>query len=87
MEPGTCANGVPATQAIWLLIAVIMLPPILMLVLSLTVNYPVVRCFNIITAVLSILFNLVGLANNGAYDNFLIAVSIIFNALTIWSAC
>jgi hypothetical protein len=31
-------------------------------------------------------FNILGLPYPGAYDNFLIAVSFVFNALTIWYA-
>jgi hypothetical protein len=31
-------------------------------------------------------FNLVGLPYRGAYDNFLIVVSLIFNSATIWYA-
>ena len=37
-------------------------------------------------AVIVVIFNLAGLPYKGWYDNFLIGVSFIFNALTIWFA-
>ena len=42
VEPGKL-NGAPASQGMYLFIAVIMLVPILMVVLSLIVPYPVIR--------------------------------------------
>jgi hypothetical protein len=86
VEPGKLARGFQATQASWLLIAVIMLIPIVMVVLTLTMTYPAIRWANIIVAILIVIFNLFGLPYKGAYDNFLIVVSFVFNALTIWYA-
>ncbi len=86
VEPGKFTGGVPATQGMWLLIAVIMLVPIVMIVLTLTLPYPAIRWINIIVAIIVIIFNLLGLPYKGAYDNFLIGVSFVFNALTIWYA-
>ena len=85
-EPGKIGKGFPATQGMWLLIAVIMLTPIVMVVLTLTLKYPAVRWTNIVVAVLLVVFNLLGLPYKGAYDNFLIVVSFGFNALTVWYA-
>jgi hypothetical protein len=85
LETGTI-QGTEMTQALWLLIAAIMLVPILMVVLTLILPYPVIRWVNIIVAILVIIFNLVGLPYPGMYDNFLIAVSFVFNGLTIWYA-
>lgn len=79
-------NGQPATQWMWMLIAVIMLAPIMMVVLSLMLSYPVNRWVNIIVAILVVVFNLTSLPYPSAYDNFLIAVSFVFNALIIWNA-
>lgn len=76
--------GQPATQWMWLLAAIVMLIPILMLFLSLTLNRPVNRWVNIIAAAFLILFNLAGLPYPSLYDNFLIVVGFGFNALTIW---
>jgi hypothetical protein len=78
--------GTQPTQAMWLLVAAIMLIPIVMVVLTLTVKYPAIRWANIIVAILIVVFNLFGLPYKGAYDNFLIIVSFVFNALTVWYA-
>jgi hypothetical protein len=86
MKPGTFAGGMQATLGMWLLIAVIMLIPIAMLVMTLTLNHPAIRWLNIVVPVLVILFNIAGLPYKGAYDNFSIAVSFVFNTLTIWYA-
>jgi hypothetical protein len=45
-----------------------------------------VRWLNIITAIFLIVFNIAGLPYPGAYDNLLILVSLVFNALTAWYA-
>ena len=84
-EPGKMMGTEP-TQGMWLFIAAIMLVPIVMLVLTLTVPYPAIRWVNIVVAVIVVIFNLVGLPYKGTYDNFLIGVSFVFNALTIWYA-
>jgi hypothetical protein len=86
VEPGMLREGVPATQGMLLFIAAIMLVPIVMVVLTLTVKYPAIRWVNIIVAIVVVVFNLVGLPYKGAYDNFLIIVSFVFNALTVWYA-
>ena len=57
-----------------------------MVVLTLSVPYPAVQWLNIVAAVAAIVFNLAGLPYKGAYDNFLIVVSFVFNALTVWYA-
>ena len=75
------------TQAMWLGIAVLMLIPILMVPLSLVLPQPVNRWANIIVAVFFFLFNLVGLPTYpSAYDKFLLAVSLGFNVMTVWTA-
>ena len=79
-------GGKAASQGMWLGIAVIMLIPIIMVVLSLTLPYPAIRWVSIVVSVLVVGFNLVGLPYVGWYDNFLIIVSIVFNALIAWYA-
>ena len=86
VEPGKFRDDMQGTQGMWLFIAAIMLVPIVMLVLTLTLPYPAIRWVNIVVAILVIIFNIAGLPYKGAYDNFLIAVSFVFNALTIWYA-
>ena len=79
-------GGREASQRMWLGIAVIMLIPIIMVVLSLTLPYPAIGWISIVVAVLVVVFNLFGLPYAGMYDNFLIIVSFVFNALTAWYA-
>lgn len=78
--------GRQVTGGVWFGIAVIMLIPIAMIVLTLTLPYPGIRWVNIAVAVFFVLFNLLGLPYPSAYDNFLIVVSFVVNALTIWYA-
>jgi hypothetical protein len=79
-------GGRKASQGMWLGIAVIMLIPIIMVVLSLVLPYPAIGWVNIVVAVLVVVFNVFGLPYKGLYDNFLIIVSFGFNALTVWFA-
>ena len=85
MTPGELGGRTPS-QGMWLGIAAIMLIPIFMVVLSLTLPYPAVGWVNIVVAVLVVVFNLFGLPYPGLYDNFLIIVSFVFNALIVWNA-
>ncbi len=84
-EPGKMA-GRPVTQSMWVIAALVMLVPIVMLVLTLTVDHVLIRWLNIITAGFLVVFNIAGLPYKGAYDNLLIGVSFVFNAMTIWYA-
>jgi hypothetical protein len=52
----------------------------------LTLPYPAIRWTSIVVAALVLVFNVFGLPYPGAYDNFLIVVSLGVNALTIWYA-
>jgi hypothetical protein len=71
----------------WFGIAVLMLTPIVILVLNLTLVYPAIRWVNIIMAVFWFIFNLTSLNTYpSAYDKFLLAVSLVFNVLTVWYA-
>lgn len=75
------------TQPMWLFIALLMVLPIVMVVLSVTLPYPANRWVNIIMAGFFFIFNLIGLPTYpSAYDRFLLAVSLVFNALTVWYA-
>ena len=80
-------SGVQATQGMWLGMAALMLIPILMVVLTLVLPQPVNRWANIIIAVGFFLFNAVGLPTYPSlYDKFLLAVSLGFNVMTVWTA-
>jgi hypothetical protein len=75
------------TQGMWMGIAVLMLIPIVMVVLSMTMPQPINRWVNIIIASFFFLFNLVSLPTyQSLYDKFLLAVSLGFNGVTIWYA-
>jgi hypothetical protein len=80
-------DGVRFTQGMAFGIAVLMVTPILMVVLSLVLPDNINRWANIIAAALWFLFNLVGLPGYaGHYDRFLLIVSMVFNLVTIWVA-
>ncbi len=77
----------PSTGSMWLIAAVLMLIPILMVVLSLALPQPINRWANILVAVGFILFNLIGLPTYpSAYDRFLLIVSMVLNGVTVWTA-
>jgi hypothetical protein len=59
-EPGKIEDMEP-TQAMWLGIAIFMLIPIVMVVLSLTLHYPMIRWVSIGAAIVLFVFNLVAL--------------------------
>ena len=80
-------GGKQVTQVMWLGIAILMLIPIVMVFLSLTLQYPVNRWANIIVAIFLFGFNLIGLPGYpSAFDKFLIIVGLGFNVLTVWHA-
>jgi hypothetical protein len=80
-------GGMQISQNLLLGMAVLMVIPILMVFLSLTLNYPVNRWANIILALFFFGFNLIGFPNYpSAYDKFLIIVGLGFNVLTVWYA-
>jgi hypothetical protein len=88
VKPGEIL-GVQPTQGVWLFIAALMLIPIVMVVLTLTLKYPAIRWANIIAAIFWVVFNIFGMLGEGypgAYDYFLLIVSFVFNAMTVWYA-
>ena len=80
-------GGMQSTQGLYLIVTMILVIPIVMVLLSLTLKYPVNRWANIIVAILLFGFNLIGLPTYpSAYDRFLILVGLVFNVLTVWYA-
>lgn len=80
-------EGKKITQKLMMGIAILMLIPIVMLLLTLTLALPANRWANIIAAIGLFVFNLIGLPTYpGAYDKFLIIVGLGFNVLTVWYA-
>jgi hypothetical protein len=74
------------TQGMWLGIAILMMIPIVMVVLSLTTSYPLNRWTNIIVAIFWFGFNLLSLKGYSTPAKFLLIVSMGFNLLTVWNA-
>jgi hypothetical protein len=71
------------TQAMLMVMALVMLIPIVMILLSLTLGYPIIRWVTIIVAIFLFVFNVVGLPGYpGAYDKFLIIVGLVINVIT-----
>jgi hypothetical protein len=80
-------GDVKVTQTMYLGMAILFVIPILMVVLSLTLQNPVNRWANIIVAILFFVVNLIGLPTYpSAYDKFLNIVGLGFNVLTGWYA-
>ena len=84
-KPGEI-EGKPMTQKMVFGMAILMLVPIVMIVLSLILDFPLNSWVNIIVAVFWIVLNLAGIKGYKAYDKFLLIVSMGFNLLTIWYA-
>ncbi|MFW9862159.1 MAG: hypothetical protein ACFFEX_16580 [Candidatus Thorarchaeota archaeon] len=84
--PGEIA-GQKATQSMWMMAAVVMLIPIVMVFLTLVVPMPIIGWLNIILSIFLFLFNLAGVRSYpGLYDRFLIVVSLLFNMVIVWYA-
>jgi len=79
-------DGKKMTQKILFGIAIMMLIPIVMVILSLTLTYPANRWVNIVVAIALFGFNLLGLSGYSYVDKFLQIVGFILNLLTIWYA-
>ena len=80
-------QGMQVTQSMWMVAAIMMLIPIVMVSLTLTLSFPLIRWVNIGFAVIMFLFNLSGVTTYpGLYDRFLIIVGLVFNLVTIWTA-
>ena len=68
-------------------IAVLMLIPIVMVVVSVALTGQTLRWISVIAAVFLFLFNVIGLPTySGLYDKFLIVVGLGWNAATAWYA-
>ena len=77
-------GGVEIGPAMWLVVALVMAVPIVMLVLSLLIGQPAVRWVHVLAAVGLFLFNAVGLPTYpGLYDKVLIVLGLALNVLTI----
>jgi hypothetical protein len=86
--PGETKLGeMMSPEMLWFISAITMTIPVVMVILSLALNYPVNRWANIIVGMFFFVYNLIGLPKYpSAYDKFLIIVGLVFNALTVWYA-
>lgn len=76
--------GKKATQVHWLLIAVMMVTPIAMAILSLLLPLGISQPISMVVAIFWLLFNAVGLPSYpGWYDRFLLGVSLVITLLII----
>jgi len=84
-KPGEI-EGKPVSHKVYFGMAVLMVIPIVMVVLSIILDFPVNSWINIIVAIFFFGFNLIGMKGYKAYDIFLLIVSFVFNGLTVWYA-
>ena len=86
--PGETDLGeVMSPEILWMISAITMTIPIVMIILSLTLPHNANRWANIIVAIFFFLYTLIGVGRySGAYDRFLLIVSMVANALTVWHA-
>lgn len=80
-------GGAVSPETLWMISAITMTIPVVMIILALTLPHNANRWANIIVAILFFLYTVIGVGKYpSAYDRFLLIVSIVANALTIWYA-
>ncbi len=80
-------GGDEATQSMWMMAAILMLIPIIMVSLTLILPHPINGWLSVILSVFLFLFNLAGIRGYPSYfDKFLIAVGLVFNVVIVWYA-
>jgi hypothetical protein len=84
-KPGEI-DGKPLTEKMVLMMAVIMVIPVIMIVLTLLLDDFVSRWANIIVAVFFLGFNLLSIRGYPIYEKFTLIVSMGFNIITIYNA-
>ena len=80
-------GGMMTPEMLWMISAITMTVPVIMIILSLILPQNANRWVNIIIAILFFVYTLIGIGKYpGAYDKFLLAVSMAANVLTVWYA-
>lgn len=80
-------RGMMSPDTLWMISAITMTIPVTMIVLSLILPHSVNRWVNIGAGVFFLGYSLLGIGKYpGAYDRFLLAVSLAANALSVWYA-
>jgi hypothetical protein len=81
------AEGIMSMETLWLISAITMTIPVIMAIVSVTLENPVNRWSNIIVAILFIFYNINGVRMYAsAYDRLLIVISMVYNVLIVWFA-
>ena len=74
-------------EVMWMISAIWMTIPVVMLFLSLILKYEANRWSNLIVAIFFVVLNIAGLGSYPwGYDKFLIIVGFVFNILIVWYA-
>lgn len=84
-KPGEI-DGKPLTGKMVLGMAGIMIVPIIMVILTLILDYSINRWVNIIIALIYFGFNLFSIRGYPIYEKFTLLVSMVFNLLIVYSA-
>lgn len=80
-------GGFMSQEMVWMISAITMTIPVVMIILSLTLPHNANRWANIIAAIFFFLYTLNGVRlYPSAYDRFLLIISLGVNALTVWYA-
>jgi len=87
-KPGEVELGkMMSPGMLWMISAITMTIPVIMIILSLIVPHNANRWANIIVAIFFFGYSLLGIGKYpGSYDKFLLAVSMVANAFTVWYA-
>lgn len=78
-------EGTPVPSEMYFFLAIIMVIPIIMVVLTVVLEN-LSKWVHVIVAVGFLLFNIAGIAGYQAYDIFLLIISFGFNVLVVWYA-
>jgi hypothetical protein len=84
-KPGE-VEGKKVSSKSYLGMAILMVIPIIMVILSLILEFPINSWVNIIVVIFFFGLNLIGIRGYKAYDQFLLIISFVFNVLIIWYA-
>lgn len=84
-KPGEI-DGKPLTEKMVLVMAVIMVIPIIMIVLTVLLDDFVSKWANIIIAIFFFGFNLISIRGYPIYEKFTLILSMVFNLVTIYTA-
>ncbi len=79
-------GGKPVGESMWILAAIMMVVPILMIIVSMFVPINVVKWSTIVVSVLFFLLNVASIGSYKAFDQLLLVISFGINFLTIFYA-